>query len=302
MVDLIIIGAGPAGLTAAIYGARAGLNTLVIEKTFSGGQLAIIFEIDNYPGVPHTNGTELGLKMDEQARAVGAKIVNEEILEVSLEGEIKKVKTSANSYEAKSIILASGTTRRFLNCENEGKFFGMGVSYCAVCDGAFFRGKTVAVVGGGNTALEDAVYLTNLCEKVYLIHRRDEFRGEKHLQDLVLKNPKIEVILNTVVEKVDGAESLEKVVLTNVLTKEKSILIISGLFVAVGSIPETSFLKGAVTLTADGYIVTNGDLETSVSGVFGAGDVIEKKVRQIVTACADGAIASRGVSDYLNRD
>lgn len=300
MYDLIIIGGGPAGLTAAIYSARAGLETLVIEKAFLGGQLGIIFEIDNYPGVPHTNGIDLALKMEEQAREFGAKIVTEEIINLSLNGEIKTVDTKSTRYEAKSIIIATGTKRRLLGCENEAKFIGSGVSYCAVCDGAFFKGKTVAVVGGGNTALEDADYLSKLCEKVYLVHRRDEFRGEKLLQDLVLKNPKIEIIYNSVIKKIDGKEHLESIEITNVITNEIKTITVSGLFVAVGIIPQTEFIKDIIKLTEDGYILTKSNLDTNIKGVFAAGDVINKKVRQIVTATADGAVAVNSVREFLN--
>ncbi len=300
MFDIIIIGAGPAGLTAAIYSARAGLKTLVIEKAFFGGQLGLISKIDNYPGVPHTSGYDLAIRMDEQAIEVGAKIVTEQITKLSLNSNIKTIETSNSKYEAKSVIIATGTKRKLLTCENEAKFTGLGVSYCAVCDGSFFKGETVAVVGGGNTALEDADYLSNICEKVYLVHRRDEFRGEKHLQDLCMKNPKIEILYNFIVNKLDGNVNLESMELSNVKTNEKILINVNGLFVAVGIIPQTELIKNVIDLTEDGYIITNTDLQTNIMGVFAAGDVINKKVRQIVTATGDGANAVNSVREFLN--
>lgn len=298
--DVIIIGSGPAGLAAAIYGKRARLNTLVIEKQpMSGGQILNTYEVDNYPGLPGIGGFELGQKLREHADKMEAEFVTANVTAISAESGIKKVMTDKGDYETKTVIVATGADHRKLGVPGEEELCGMGVSYCATCDGAFFRGKTVAVVGGGDVALEDALFLARTCSKVYLIHRRDEFRGAKVLQEQVEKTENIEVIFDTVVEQIKGKGQVQEICIYNKKTDKKSSLWADGIFIAVGIIPNTDGLADVVKLDDGGYVVAGEDTKTGTPGIFAAGDVRTKPLRQVITAAADGANAITAVEEYL---
>lgn len=299
MYDVVIVGGGPAGFTAAIYTARAKLKTLIIERAYFGGQMAITDQMENYPGFEAVSGMELANKMYGQATKFGAEVEMAEVVELDLYGDIKKVITREKTYEAKSVILAMGASPRKLGLPNEEKLVGAGISYCATCDGAFFRDKDVAVVGGGDTAAEDALYLARFCRKVYLIHRRDEMRATKILADLVVNTPKITPLWNSEVEEIIGENSLEAVKVRNNKTNEISKLDISGLFIAIGHIPNNELVKGKIDLNEWGYIKTDENMRTNIPGVFAAGDVREKTLRQVVTAASDGAIAAHSAEQYL---
>lgn len=300
MYDMIIIGSGPAGLAAAIYGQRAKLSLLMIEKQpMSGGQIINTYDIDNYPGMQGSSGFELASKFRAHADALGAQVVTEDVVSVELAGAVKKVETTGGTYEARTVVLATGATHRKLGVPGEEKFSGLGVSYCATCDGAFFRGKETAVIGGGDVALEDALFLARACSKVYLIHRRDELRGAKVLQESVLAAENIEVIWDTVVEEVNGAEMVESLSLLNKRTGEQSTLPVQGVFVAVGIQPNSGLFEGKLAMDDGGYIAAGEDTGTSEPGVFAAGDVRTKQLRQVITAAADGANAVTSVEHYL---
>ena len=288
MYDLIIIGAGPAGLTAAVYGMRAGLRVLVLEEQAPGGQLALTPEVENYPSWPKISGWELASKIHEQAVAAGAEVRSEPVTGLRKTESGWIVDTAAGSHEGRRIIVANGAKRRKLGCPGETEFTGRGVSYCAVCDGAFFRGKTVCVVGGGNTAMEDALYLAEICPKVYLIHRRDSFRGEQKLQKAVAASERIEVLWNTTVEAVEGEGRVQRVRLAG---GQAGTLDTDGVFVAVGLAPDNERFAGVLELE-NGYIRAGEDCRTSAHGIFAAGDTRTKEIRQILTAAADGAVAA----------
>lgn len=299
--DVIIIGSGPAGLAAAIYGKRARLRTLVIEKQpMSGGQILNTYEVDNYPGLPGIGGFELGQKFREHAEKMETEFVTAEVTGIAEEEEIKRVLTDKGEYETKTIILATGANHRKLGVPGEEELCGMGVSYCATCDGAFFRGRTVAVVGGGDVALEDALFLARACKKVYLIHRRNEFRGAKVLQEQVAQAENIEVIWDTVVEEIKGDGQVQALALFDKKKEEKSELPVDGVFIAVGIEPNTAQIEDAVELDEGGYIIAGENTKTSVQGIFAAGDVRTKPLRQVVTAAADGANAITAVENYLH--
>lgn len=298
--DVIIIGSGPAGLAAAIYGKRARLNTLVIEKQpMSGGQILNTYEVDNYPGLPGIGGFELGQKFREHADKMEAEFVTANVTGISVESEIKKVLTDKGDYETKTVIVATGADHRKLGVPGEEELCGMGVSYCATCDGAFFRGKTVAVVGGGDVALEDALFLARACSRVYLIHRRDQFRGAKVLQEQVEKTENIEVIFDTVVEEIKGKGQVQEICIYNKKTEQKSSLSADGIFIAVGITPNTDGLTDVVEMDGGGYMVAGEDTKTGTPGIFAAGDVRTKPLRQVITAAADGANAITAVEEYL---
>ena len=289
MYDLIIIGAGPAGLTAAVYGMRAGLRVLVLEEQTPGGQLALTPEVENYPSWPKISGWELASKIAEQAVAAGAEVRSEPVTGLRKTDGGWAVDTAAGSHEGRSVIVANGAKRRKLGCPGEAEFTGRGVSYCAVCDGAFFRGKTVCVVGGGNTAMEDALYLAEICPKVYLIHRRDSFRGEQKLQNAVAASERIEVLWNTTVEAVEGEGRVQRVRLAG---GQAGVLDTDGVFVAIGLEPDNQRFAAVLDLDRGGYIRAGEDCRTSAHGVFAAGDTRTKEIRQILTAAADGAVAA----------
>ena len=302
MYDVIIIGSGPAGLAAAIYGQRAKLSVLVIEKQpMSGGQVLTTYDVDNYPGLPGIGGFELGMKLREHADLLGAQVVTAEVLDTELAGTVKKVMTSEGTYEARTVVIATGADHRMLGVPGEEALRGMGVSYCATCDGAFFRGREVAVAGGGDVALEDALFLARACARVYLIHRREEFRGAKSLQEKVFGTENIEVIRNAAVEAIEGNGLVEAVLLSDKETGEKRRIPVSGVFVAVGIRPNSELFAGKICMDEGGYIRAGEDGKTDVPGVFAAGDVRTKQLRQIITAAADGANAVTSAEQYLNR-
>lgn len=300
MYDMIIIGSGPAGLAAAIYGQRAKLSVLMIEKQpMSGGQILNTYEVDNYPGLPGIGGFDLGSKFRAHADTLGAVVISEDVLSVTLDEPVKKVKTTAAEYESRTVILATGAVHRKLGVPGEDELGGMGVSYCATCDGAFFREKDVAVVGGGDVALEDALFLARASRKVYLIHRRDEFRGAKVLQERVLAAENIEVIWDSKVEKIEGAEQVEALSIFNMKKEERSRLAVSGVFIAVGIQPNSKMFQGMLDMDEGGYICAGESCETSIPGVYAAGDVRTKQLRQIITAASDGANAVTSAERYL---
>lgn len=297
MFDLIILGAGPAGLAAGIYAARGGLNAVIVEKKAVGGQAALTSEIENYPGFKTISGFELVSLMQAQCEELGVSFVYDEPVAVSLGGDVKTVETAySGTLSAKAIVLATGALPRTLGISGESALIGSGVSYCATCDGAFFRGRPVAVVGGGNTAVEDALYLEKFASKVYLIHRRDKLRAGAILADRV-KNSSVDVIWDSVVKELVSDGKLRSLVLENVKTGAISSVDVAGLFVAVGQIPATEGLDG-VELEG-GYIVTDDEMRTSLPGVLAAGDVRKKPLRQVVTAAADGAVAAESAIKYL---
>lgn len=298
MYDLIILGAGPAGLTAGIYAARGGLNAVIVESKAVGGQAALTAEIENYPGFASVSGYELVSLMQAQCEALGVSFVFDVPVTLSLDGDVKRVETAySGTLEARAVILATGALPRTLGIERESELMGGGVSYCATCDGAFFRGKPVAVVGGGNTAVEDALYLEKFASEVYLIHRRDALRADAILADRV-KNSGVHIVWDSVVTALDGDKKLQSVTLKNVKSGDTSSLAVNGLFVAVGQKPATEGLTG-VELDG-GYIVTDSEMRTSLPGVFAAGDVRKKTLRQVVTAAADGAVAAESAIKFLN--
>lgn len=299
MYDVIIIGSGPAGLSAAIYAQRAMLKALVIEKEFLGtGQIAESSRVDNYPGLYGESGYDLGEKFRSHAEASGAEFIEAEVTEIIPESGNYVLKLSDGKVlETKTVIYAAGTYRRRLNIKGEQEFSARGISYCAVCDGAFYAGKSVAVIGGGDTALSDALYLSEMCERVYIIHRRDSFRGSEALQERVKKTPNIELVLNAVPTEFFGDKLLSGV--KYIQSGEEKTLNVSGSFTAIGSVPNTELLKGIAELDNIGYIIAGEDGVTSAGGIFAAGDVRTKKLRQVVTAASDGANCVESVRNYL---
>ena len=298
--ELVIIGGGPAGMTAAIYGRRAGLDVLLLERGATGGQINTTEEIENWPGVQHATGPELGNMFREHVLKFKTEIRSVEVKKVELRDDSKIVVTDKGEIKAEAVIIATGAYFRRLGCPGEAELIGQGVSYCAVCDGAFFEDEVIAVVGGGNTAVEEGVYLTKFASKVYIIHRRDEFRADRAAIERALANPKIEPIWNSVVEKVEGNGMVENLVLKNVKTNEISNLPVAGVFMFVGQSPYDECVRGLVKATKDGWIIVNEGMETSVEGIFAAGDVCNKQLRQVVTAASDGAIAALSASAYIN--
>ena len=300
MHDLIIIGSGPAGLSAAVYGRRAGFSTLVIEKNpMSGGQVLNTYEVDNYLGLPGINGFDMGMKFREHAEKMQAEFIEADVLGVEDMGDYKLVKTTDGDYEAKAVIIASGASHSHLGVPGEEELSGMGVSYCATCDGAFFRGKTVAVVGGGDVAVEDAIFLARACEKVYLIHRRDSLRAAQSLQNTMLALPNVEVCWNSVVESINGDGKVQSITLLHKNGGQKNELAVQGVFIAVGIRPNSESFITNIAADEKGYLIAGEDCATSMPGVFAAGDIRTKKLRQIVTAVADGANAVEGIQEYF---
>lgn len=298
--DLAILGAGPAGICAAIYATRGKLNTLWLEKKFvQGGQIVDTYEVDNYPGLPGITGLDLGEAMVKHAEKLGIKPRREPVLSIEDEDGIKVIRTKKNQYMAKAVILACGAAHRQLGIPGEEELSGMGVSYCATCDGAFFQNGTVAVVGGGNVAVEDAILLSRTCKKVYLVHRRDELRADKVLQDKLFKCANVEMVWNSVPTVIEGTDKVEALKVHNVKTDEEKAIAVDGVFIAVGILPNTEKFKGLVDLDESGYIIAGEDGVTSTPGIFAAGDIRTKNLRQIVTAVADGANAVASVQRYL---
>ncbi len=302
MYDIVIIGGGAAGMSAALYAGRSGMKTLVIESLAIGGQMNQTYEIANYPGVANNpDGTSLSLLMKGQASEFGAEFTSETVKEIiDIDSKTKKVITRKNTYETKAIIFATGANPRKLGADGEERFNGMGVSYCATCDGAFFKGQETAVVGGGNTAFEDALYLSRFCKKVYLIHRREGFRAEATMVNAVKNNDKIEFILNSTVEKIKGDTTVSSIEIKNTITGAKSELSVSGVFVAVGRDANSILAGKYVRLDNDGFIVTDRYMQTNIKGVYAAGDVRDTPLRQVVTAAADGAVAATSAIHYIN--
>ena len=298
--ELVIIGAGPAGMTAAIYGRRSGLDVLLLEKGATGGQINITDEIENWPGVQHATGPELGNMFREHALKFNTEIRIADVKKVELRDGKKIVVTDKGDIEAEAIVVATGAHFRRLGCEGEAEHIGQGVSFCAVCDGAFYEGEEVAVVGGGNTAVEEGVDLTKFASKVYIIHRRDEFRADRAAIEHAMSNPKIVPVWNSVVEKIEGDGIVENLVLKNVKTGELSNLKVAGVFMFVGQTPDDDCVRGLVKAEKGGWILVNEHMETSVEGIFAAGDVCSKHLRQVITAASDGAIAAMGASAYIN--
>ena len=299
MYDVIIIGGGPAGLTAAIYARRANLKTLVLEATACGGQIIITPDIENYPAAMHISGLDFSSRLESQANELGAEIIFEEVVGITDRGTEKVVNTDSNSYTGKTVIIATGTKARKLGLDGEDALVGHGISYCATCDGSFYRGRIVAVNGGGNTALDDALFLSNIAEKVYLIHRRDQFRGDAEMVEKVKAKDNIEIILNSQVTKLNYDKKLNSIEVSdnsgNVQTLE-----IGALFIAIGRVPATEAFAQSIQAAEDGYI--NGEYcHTNIPGIFVAGDCRSKEVRQLVTATADGAVAVHEALKYINQ-
>ncbi len=300
MYDIIVIGAGPAGMTAAIYARRASRSVLVLEALTPGGQIINTPDIENYPVEAHISGIDFSQRLHAQAEGLGAEFVMEKAVEIKTDGNVKSVVTDKNVYEAKAVIIATGSENRKLGVEDEDRLVGRGVSYCATCDGNFYRNKVVAVVGGGNTALEDALYLADLAEKVYLIHRRDSFRGEAATVARLQERDNVEFVYNSNVTRLIAEKRLTAIEVTN--SKDGSVRTIElrGLFVAVGRIPENQNFASVVQLDESGYIVAGEDCHTTAPGIFAAGDNRVKLLRQLVTATADGAMAATEAIKYIS--
>ncbi len=300
MYDLIIIGAGPAGLSAAVYAMRAGLKTIVVDKSpVSGGQVLTTYEVDNYPGLPGIMGADLGMKMREHADKLGAAFMQACVISVHLADEIKRVETDQGTLEAGCVIIAAGASHALLQVPGEKKLTGTGVSYCAACDGAFFRNRSVAVVGGGDVAVEDAIVLAGICKKVYLIHRRNQLRAEKILQNQVLKIDNVEILWNCVATQIQGTERVTGITVRNVQDDTEREIEVQGVFIAVGMRPESELFREEIEMDENGWLVAGEDGKTNLPGVFAAGDIRTKKLRQIITAAADGANCVFSALEYL---
>ena len=298
--DLAILGAGPAGICAAIYATRAKLNTIWLDKKFvQGGQIVDTYEVDNYPGLPGITGLDLGEAMAGHAAKLGMKPQRETVRSIEAEQGIKVIRTKKNEYRARAVIIACGATHRHLGIPGEEELSGMGVSYCATCDAAFFQDRTVVVVGGGNVAVEDAILLSRTCKKVYLVHRRDELRAEKILQERFFACKNVEIIWDSIPLSIEGTDKVEALKIQNKKTQEESFIETDGVFIAVGIVPGTEKFKDLVKLDEAGYIVAGEDGITSEPGIFAAGDIRTKNLRQVVTAVADGANAVASVQRYL---
>lgn len=317
MYDVIIIGAGPAGLSASVYAKRAGLRAVTIEQNpISGGQVLNTYEVDNYPGLPGINGFDLGMKFREHADKLGCDFVTASVSRiVNLQGEAGlqaasmdsdddcekgfRVETDAGIFAGRTVLAAMGASHAKLNVPGEEELAGMGVSYCATCDGAFFQDKVTAVIGGGDVAVEDAIFLARGCKKVYLIHRRDQLRAAGILQEKVKNLPNVEILWDTVVERIEGEEQVESLLIKNVKTGETNTILLDGVFVAVGILPDSELLQGLAACDEKGYVLAGEDGSSSMPGIFVAGDIRTKKLRQIITAAADGANAITTIQEYL---
>ena len=300
--DIAILGAGPAGISAAIYAARAKMNVLWFDRQFTqGGQILNTYEVDNYPGLPGISGMDLGEAMAEHAAKLGTEPVRENVLAVEDAGEEKIIRTKKNEYRARTVILACGASHRRLGIPGEEELSGVGVSYCATCDGAFFKGKTAVVVGGGNMAVEDAIFLSRICKKVYLVHRRDELRADKILQESLTADGNVEVIWNSVAVEIQGEECVTGLKIRNIRYNTESVINTDGVFIAVGIIPNTEKFSNLVKLDEAGYIIAGEEGITQTPGIFAAGDIRTKMLRQVVTAVSDGANAVTSAHNYLIR-
>ncbi|MBP3804658.1 MAG: thioredoxin-disulfide reductase [Oribacterium sp.] len=301
MTDVVIIGAGTAGLSAAIYTVRAGKSALVLEAASYGGQIVNTPDIENYPGIAHISGFDFATGLYNQAKDLGADIRFERVTGIITEGDVKKVTTTQNEYECKAVILATGAKNRPLGLPNEKALVGKGVSYCATCDGMFYRNKVVAVNGGGNTALEDAQFLSNYCEKVYVIHRRDQFRADQKEVERLKAKANVEFVLDSTITKLnEDASGLTSLEVTNKNTGETRTIEVSGLFVAIGQAPDNEAFSNVTNLDEKGYIKAGEDLKTGTEGIFTAGDCRTKAVRQLTTAASDGAVAALAACGYID--
>ena len=306
MYDVIIIGAGPAGLSAALYAGRAKLDTLLLERSKAGGQIATTHDVENYPGaIEDTTGPRLVARMVEQAKQFGVDIVYDDVKQVQLEGDDKVITGHKQTYHGKTVIIATGAEPRKLGVPGESELTGKGVSYCATCDGAFFEGLPVYVIGGGDTAVEEGLFIAKFARKVYIVHRRDELRAAKSIQEKAFANDKVEILWNKVVKEITGDGLVERLVLLDTVTSEETEILADeddgtfGIFVLVGYLPETDIFKGIITTDRSGYIPTNDNMETNIPGVFAAGDVRVKPLRQVVTATNDGAMAAIQAEKYI---
>jgi thioredoxin reductase (NADPH) len=301
MYDILTIGAGPAGLTAGIYGVRANMKVGMIERSAPGGQIVWTYEIENYPGYEKLPGPDLAMKMYEHATNMGAEYLYGDVVSIEKKDDIFVVKTEDSEFKTKTIIITTGTVNRRLGVAGEDRLAGYGISWCAICDGAFYKGKEVAVIGGGNSALEEALYLASIVDKVYVIHRRDAFRGDKLAQERVFSNKKIEVIWDTVVEAFNGEKNVESITIKNIQTNETKDLKVSGVFLYIGQDPATQFVKEFGILDESNYVIANQRMETAIPGLFAAGDCIVKDLRQVATAVSDGAVAAIEAIKYIER-
>lgn len=300
MYEVLIIGAGPAGMTAAIYAARAGYKTVILEHGVPGGQAATTDMIENYPGFPEgIAGPELMMKFFEQTQTFGVEMIYEQVQSMDLTGDIKRITTDKQTIESKTVVIASGAKPRTLGVANEGRLRGRGVSYCATCDGFFFKDQPVAVVGGGDTAVEEAMYLTKMCSNVTLIHRRDELRANKLAQSRALANKKLNILYDTLVDEIVGDEKVSQLKLRNKKTDETSTLDVNGVFIFVGYLPNDAFLPPELEVNKQGYIITDDEMATNIPGVFAVGDVRQKKLRQVTTAVGDGGAVMHAIEEYL---
>lgn len=299
MYDIGIIGGGTAGMTSAIYGQRAGKRTVIFESLNFGGQITASHNVENYPGIASVSGSEFSMNLLDQAMKLGTETVMDQVTGVRDEGTIKVIETTGREYPCRTIIIATGVTHRHMGIEKEIKLTGSGVSYCATCDGAFFRGKDVAVIGGGNTALQDAEFLSNYCRKVYLVHRRDEFRGDSSMVNVLKGKENVEFVLSATVKDIIGETMVEGLLLNNKKTGEDFKIDVAGIFVAIGQIAQNQVFSDFVKLDSDGFILASEDCLTSRNGVYAAGDCRTKEVRQLTTAAADGAVAALAACKFL---
>ncbi len=299
LIDIIIIGGGTAGLTAAIYSARAGKTVTVLEGNIFGGQIVSSPHVENYPGIKKISGADFSFALYEQAAELGVSFANKKVTGIKENGKTKVVTTENEIFECKAVIIATGAKNRALGLEREEQLIGKGVSYCATCDGAFYKNKEVAVVGGGNTALEDTAFLAEYCEKVYLIHRRDKFRGEQKTVDMLLAKANVQIVTDAVVTKLVGGEVLEAIEISNLKTNEVKTVSVSGVFVAIGQIPQNEPFSKLVELDSTGYVVAGEDCKTKAEGIFVAGDCRTKSVRQLSTAASDGTVAALAACEFI---
>ena len=299
MYDIGIIGGGTAGMTAAIYGQRAGKKTIIFEGGVFGGQITSSPNVENYPGIASVSGSEFSMNLLDQAVKLGAETAMDQVTGIREEDGVKIIETAGKEYPCRSVILATGVTHRHLGIPNEERLTGAGVSYCATCDGMFFRGRDVAVIGGGSTALQDAEFLSNYCRKVYLIHRRDEFRGEDSIVKRLQGKENVEFILSATVKEIIGDQAVERLIVNSKKSGKEFKLDVSGVFIAVGQIPKNEIFADVVKLDADGFILAAEDCITSRPGIFAAGDCRTKEVRQLTTAAADGAVAALAACKYI---